>query len=57
MEEYPIQKDEVMNVVAIIEAFYKSAQLGREVTAPVSYTPLDVYKRQPLRMLRFTCAI
>ena len=33
MEEYPIQKDEVMNVVAIIEAFYKSAQLGREVTA------------------------
>ena len=33
MEEYPIQKDEVMNVVAIIEALYKSAQLGREVTA------------------------
>ena len=30
MEEYPIQKDEVMNVVAIIEAFYKSAQLGRK---------------------------
>ena len=28
MEEYPIQKDEVMNVVAIIEAFYKSAQLA-----------------------------
>ena len=32
IEEYPIQKDEVMNVVSMIEAFYKSAQLGREVT-------------------------
>ena len=32
MEEYPIKKEEVMNVVSIIEAFYKSDKLGREVT-------------------------
>mgnify|MGYP005879129787 CR=1 FL=1 len=32
IEEYPIRKDEVMNVVSMIEAFYKSARLGREVT-------------------------
>ena len=31
MEEYPIRQEEVMNVVSIIEAFYKSAKLGREV--------------------------
>ncbi len=32
MEEYPIKKEEVLNVVSIIEAFYKSDKLGREVT-------------------------
>ena len=32
MEEYPIKKEEVMNVVSIIEAFYKSDKLGHEVT-------------------------
>mgnify|MGYP000370422589 FL=1 len=28
IEEYPIRKDEVMNVVSMIEAFYKSARWG-----------------------------
>lgn len=32
LAEYPIKKDEVMNVASIIEAFYLSAKLGREVT-------------------------
>ena len=32
MEEYPIKKEEVINVVSIIEAFYQSDKLGREVT-------------------------
>lgn len=31
MEEYPIKREEVMNVVSIIEAFYKSSELKREV--------------------------